>query len=296
MRRLAGHRVLLYVACDPRERGVLVVFGGGSIKMAKPSVFLERYGPWAVVAGASEGLGAAFAEELARRGLGVVLLARRAEKLVSLAQELEARHGVETRVHALDLADPDAVAAFPAKVAELTLGLLVYNAAFAPLGDFLSLPLEQALQAVEVNIRSPLSLVHALAPRLVAQERGGIVWMSSLAGLQGAPRLAAYAATKAFGAVLAESLWGELRPHGVDVLCSCAGAIRTPNYVAREGGKEAPGILDASAVASRTLDALGRGPRVVPGFVNQVAEMLVGRLLPRATAVNIMKRNTETLE
>ena len=116
--------------------------------------------------------------------------------------------------------------------------------------------------------------------------------MSSLAGLQGSPNIVTYAATKAFNTILAEGLWKELKPLGVDVLGCVAGAILTPGY--REAGnvKPAPGTLDAAAVAAETLDALGKGPTVVPGAVNKVARFLLTRLLSRRAAIAIMAKNT----
>ncbi len=126
-----------------------------------------------------------------------------------------------------------------------------------------------------------------------ARKRGGLVLMSSVAGFQGAPGLAPYAASKAFNIVLGESLWGELRADGVDVVTSCAGAIRTPNFAtaAGAGAAEPPGILDARAVAEITLDALGHGPVVVPGGVNKLALFLLRRLLSRRGAVGMMERS-----
>jgi short-subunit dehydrogenase len=129
---------------------------------------------------------------------------------------------------------------------------------------------------------------------MVARRRGAIVLMSSLAGLQGAPRIATYAASKAFTAILAEGLWHELRAANVHVLASCAGAIRTPGY-AGTSRREAPGILDADTVARETLAAIGRGPRVIPGLFNRVAAWFLGRVLPRRWTVAIMATNTEDL-
>ena len=111
--------------------------------------------------------------------------------------------------------------------------------------------------------------------------------MSSLAGMQGSPGIAAYAATKAFNTILGESLWHELRADGIDVVVSCAGAIRTPGYL-RTYGKEAPGILAPEAVASKTLAALGKGPRVVPGLLNRIVAQVGGRLLSRKAAIRLM--------
>ncbi len=157
--------------------------------------------------------------------------------------------------------------------------------------------LEELSAVVDVNVRGPLLFARTLAPPMIARGRGGLVLMSSLAGLAGSPRLAAYAASKAFSVVLAESLWSELGDAGVDVVASCAGAVRTPGYLSSSAGaKEAPGTLDPREVAETTLRGLGKGPRVVPGFVNKVASVVVGRWLPRKTAVSIMRSNTEDLD
>lgn len=257
--------------------------------------FVERYGQWAVVAGASEGLGAAFARALAARGMGLVLLARRAEVLTTLAADLRARSGVEVRTLPCDLSD----AAFGERLretcADLEVGVAVYNAAASFVAPLLDRPLEDALRVVEVNVRSPLRFVHTLVPAMVSRGRGALVLMSSLAGFQGSPRLAAYASSKAFLTVLGESLWGELTPRGVHVVACCAGAIRTPGY-AKALRKEAPGTLDASEVVEQTLGALGRTPVVIPGGVNKLASFVLRRLAPRTTAIGIMARSVSGLE
>jgi short-subunit dehydrogenase len=258
------------------------------------SAFADKYGPWAVVAGASEGLGAAFAEAIAARGVGVVLLARREAALRAVADELAARHHVEARPVACDLEDaafPDALAA---ATEGLTIGLGVYNAAYSFIAPIFERPLSDALRVVDVNVRGPLRFAHALVPPMIERGRGGLVLVASMAGFQGGPRLAPYAASKAFEIVLAESLWAELRPSGVDVLATCPGAVRTPSYL-KTTSKEAPGTLDPLDVASRTLDALGSGPTYVPGAVNKMARFFLGRVLPRSTAVGIMQRNTADL-
>ena len=259
-----------------------------------PSPFVSKYGRWAVVAGASEGLGAAFAASLAARGLNLLLLARRGAQLESVAERLRASAKVEVRAQVCDMARADLANALETLTSDLEVGLAVYNAAYAPVGDFVSRPLGELLQVVDVNVRGPLIFARSLAPKMVARGRGGIVLMSSLAGYQGAPRIATYAASKAFNIVLGEGLWRELRPHGVDVVVSSAGAVRTPGY-AKTAAKDAPGTLDADVVAEKTLDALGHGPVVVPGAVNRVARFVLGRVLPRRTAIDIFARSTKEL-
>ena len=256
--------------------------------------FRRRYGAWALVAGASEGLGAAFAAELGRRGLNLALIARRGDALEQVAEGIRAEQGVEVRCLALDLADPQTPAKVADALAGLEIGLLVYNAASVPLGPLLETDLAEIDQAVAVNVRGPLALVRALVPGMRGRGRGGVLLMSSLAGLQGAPGIVTYSASKAFNIILAEGLWGELREQGIDVSVCCSGAVPTPGY-ARFSGQEVPGMLSPEEVVRRTLDALGRGPRFVPGLTNRIVARVIGWLLPRKMAIGIMAKNTEKL-
>jgi short-subunit dehydrogenase len=258
------------------------------------SAFRERYGPWALVAGASAGLGAAFARLLAARGLNLLLVARRADALGRLAAELRGAHGIDVRAEALDLARADLVPAVERAAAGLELGLLVYNAAHSAIGPFLDRPLEEHLRVVDVNCRGPLALSHLLGGAMSRRGRGGIVLMSSLAASQGNPLLASYAASKAFELVLAEGLWEELGDRGVDVVACRAGATRTAGWEASRPRAEVP-LLEAEVVARAALDALGRGPSAVPGALNRVAAFAFARLLPRRTSIRIMGRATRRL-
>ena len=149
----------------------------------------ERFGRWAVIAGASEGLGAAFAEALAARGLNLVLLARRQALLDTLAADLRAKHRVEVRAVACDLADMSFTEALSGTCAELDIGVAVYNAAFSLVAPLLDRPREEALRVVDVNVRGPVLFSHAVLPAMVARGRGALVLMSSLAGFQGTPKL-----------------------------------------------------------------------------------------------------------
>jgi uncharacterized protein len=256
---------------------------------------LQSYGPWAIVAGASEGLGAAFARALATQGINLVLVARRALVLESLARSLRERHDIEARNVCCDLGAPDLARHLATAIGDIEIGIGIYNAAYSFVGPLLARPLEEAVRVVDVNVRGPLQFVHAIAPPMIARGRGGIVLMSSLAGMQGAPHLATYAASKAFNAILAEGLWAELRPQGVDVLVSCAGAVRTPGYLKTAAG-DAPGTLDPDQVAVRTLAALGKGPRFVPGGMNKLAAFLLARMIPRRAAIALMGSSTTSLK
>lgn len=255
----------------------------------------ERYGRWAVVAGASAGLGAAFATALARRGIDLVLVARQQALLEPLADRLRQLHGVEIRTLALDLAEPGALETLSRATATLEVGLAIYNAAFAPLAPLVDTPIEALARVVDTNVRAPLLFARTFAPAMTVRRRGAIVLMSSLAGLVGTPRLAAYGASKAFALTLAEAMWAELKPHGVDVVAVCAGAIRTPGYDRAAAGRSAPGTMSAQAVVARTLAALGQGPRLVPGWINRVAAWVLGRLAPRRLAIAVMAGSTRGL-
>jgi uncharacterized protein len=258
------------------------------------AAFRERYGPWALVAGASSGLGEAFAESLASRGLHVVLVARRAALLAEVAEGLRARHGVEVRCVELDLAAPELWAQLSPHIMDIEVGCFVYNAALSLIGPFLSQPIEEKLRVLDVNCRGPLVLADGLGRAMAERGRGGIVLMTSLAGSQGSPLVATYAATKAFNLVLAEGLWEELGRRGVDVLGCRAGAIRTPAYVATRP-KHDPPLMEARAVAQSALRALGRKPSNVPGFVNRLGAFVMNRLLPRRAAIRLIARSTRKM-
>jgi len=255
---------------------------------------LARYGPWTVVAGASEGIGAAFATALARAGLNVVLAARRPEPLDALAVTLRDGSGVEVRTVATDLATRDGLDALTGASDGLDVGLLVVNAAYAPIGRFLDRDPDDLQRAVDLNITAPLRLARHYLPGMAARGHGGLILMSSLAGQQGSPGISTYAATKAFGAVLAEGLWAELRGSGVDVLACVAGAVETPG-LAQAKARRAPGTVAPDAVAGAALRALGHGPRVVPGALMKVSAALMPRLLPRRAAIAVIAKASADL-
>lgn len=244
------------------------------------------------MAGASEGLGAAWSEALARRGLNVLAVARRPEPLEQTARRLTDKYGVEVRALTADLAEPEFVDRLVAAGSGLEIGTVVYNAAFSFTGPLLDHSLKDAQRLVDVNVRGPLAVIHALVPAMVERRRGTLVLMSSLTGNQGGPGLAAYSASKAFITSLAESLHAELRPAGVDVLACVAGAVRTPGYVATVG-HDAPGTLDPEQVVEAALAGLGRAALVTPGGTNKLAAFVMRRLLPRAAATAIMGRSVK---
>jgi short-subunit dehydrogenase len=257
--------------------------------------FRERYGPWALVAGASVGLGEAFARQLAGHGVNLLLIARHQDALDHLAVGLRAAHGIEVRTLAVDLARPDLEIVVEDFTAGLEFGMLVYNAAYSVIGPFLDHSIADHLRVVDVNCRGPLVLSHLFGGAMARRGRGGIVLMTSMAGSQGGPWISSYAASKAFNLLLAEALWEELAANGVHVVACRAGATRTPGYEASKARPSRVPLLEASFVADKALAALGRGPSVVPGAFYRWSAFVMERLLPRRTAIRIMGRATRRL-
>lgn len=257
--------------------------------------FRERYGPWALIAGASVGLGEAFARQLAGHGINLVLVARRQDALDHLAAGLRSAHGIDVRTLAADLARTDLKTLVEEFTAGLEVGLLVYNAAYSAIGPFLEHPLEDHLRVLDVNCRGPVVLCHLFGGPMVRRQRGGIVLMTSTAGSQGGPWISSYAASKAFNLLLAEALWDELAASGVDVVACRAGATRTPGYEASKPHPSRIPLLEPADVAAKTIAALGHGPSIVPGVFYRFSAFVMDRLFPRRAAIRIMGRATRKL-
>ena len=258
--------------------------------------FHSKYGKWAIVAGASEGLGKAFAMSLASRGLNLILIARRTAILQEVSKDISSKFSVEIKLITLDLQDTLQVIE-TLKSLNLDIGLLVYNAAYAPVGDFVEMSTEKLSQLSKVNMHTPLLVTNYFINRLLQANRsGGIILMSSMAGNQGTPKLAAYAASKAFNTTLAEGLWYELKESNIDILSCVAGAIRTPGYFKTYSKtKDASGALEPAVVAEKAIKSLGNMPVTVPGRINQIGSFIMTRILPKRMAIKLMASNTKDL-
>lgn len=246
--------------------------------------FADKYGPWALVAGASDGVGSAMAEELARRGLNVVLLARRQAVLDDVAAGITTRTGVQTRTLAIDLAAPGASGDVIAATEDLDIGFLVYCAGADPnFRPFLSSPLSVAESLVQRNCLVPMQLCHHYARPMVERGRGGIVIFGSGAGFAGGPNMVAYGASKAFDMVFAEALWTELHSSGVDVLGLILGKTDTPalRKLEHERGQISspedtpPGAAAVDDVVAAAFANLTQGPTCLVGAEIQAAAQLM---------------------
>jgi len=260
--------------------------------------FKNKYGPWAIVAGASEGLGAAFTKALAQEGLNVMPVARRKEQLEQFSEEIRRDYNVVVKPLVTDLASPNVIEEIKKETDGLDVGLLVYNVGLSLIGTFLHRTLEEHETILNTNCRTQLQMIHHFGIKMKDRGRGGIIILSSLAGFQGTAMVAHYAATKAYNRVLAEGLWDEFRPHGVDVLSACAGATATPNYLESNPKKlnpMAPPVMTAERVVKESLQALGKKPIHITGRWNRLASFFMHRLFSRKTAITTFSKSTRDM-
>ncbi len=261
--------------------------------------FKQKYGPWAVIAGGSDGIGAAFAEQLAAAGIHIALLARREEVLRECAAGLRARHGVHTHTVSVDLAAPDMGERIAAATAELELGLLIYNAgASTHAKRFLDQPLADSEYMVALNCTGPIKLAHHFGGLMRPRRRGGMIFLSSMAGLAGCAYEVAYSAGKAFDKIFAEALWADLQADGIDALGLIVGATFTPsheradvNFAVLNPDNPAKAAMQPAAVASEGLAHLGRTPVWVAGAGNRASFPFMNGA-DRSAAINAMSQGT----
>jgi short-subunit dehydrogenase len=244
-----------------------------------------EYGRWAVVTGASSGIGRESALQLAEAGLNLVLVARRRNALEQLADQLKTQHAIEIQIIPADLAAEAGIEAVKQATKDLDVGLLFAAAGYGTTGSFLDNPIQQELDMLNLNVRALLVLSWHFGRRFAERGRGGIVLVSSIVGFQGMPNSANYAATKAYVQSLGEALNIELAPFGVDVLTSAPGP--TNSGFAERAGQQMGAALDASVVAEKTLAALGKKATVLPGFLSKLLVYSLV-LLPRQLRVWIM--------
>lgn len=249
--------------------------------------FKSKYGPVALITGASDGIGAAIASELAVRGLDLVLVARRLERLNELAEKLCADHHVEVDTVAADLCNDAGLQAVLAAISGKDVGLYVGCAGFGTSGAFLDGRLQDELEMIDVNCRALTALAQPLGQSMRTRGRGGMILMGSIVGFQGVAQSANYAATKAYVQSLAEGLAAELRPQGVDVLSSAPGPVHS-GFAAR-AGMQMGAAASPETVARGTISALGRRVTVRPGAQSKLLGYALATL-PRAARSRILGR------
>ena len=247
----------------------------------------RNYGPWAVVSGASSGIGLELAERLAEAGLNLVISSRSQTDLETIAQRLSVTYAVDIKVVAADMSNEAGIATLIRATDDLPVGLLVVSAGFGTSGRFIESDLGAEIGMVRVNCEALLYLTHYYSKLFAQNKRGGLILMSSMVGFQGVPFAANYAATKAYVQSLAEALSVELKPYGVDVLAAAPGPV-TSKFGERASMTMNMALTPAQ-VGVPILKALGRQSTVLPGLLTK---FLVGslRTVPRWGKVLIMKR------
>lgn len=248
---------------------------------------LQRFGPWAVITGASDGIGRAVAVEAAAGGLNLVLVARRAGPLDALAADLQRCHGIRCQVVPLDLGRPDAMPRLAAATADLEVGLLVAAAGFGSAGPLLEQSPDGEVEMVAVNCTAVLEQCLHFGARMAPRRRGGVVLLSSVVAFHGTPWSANYAASKAYVQSLAEGLRREWAGHGVDVIACAPGPVAS-GFAQRAGMTMAQSVRP-EVVARQTLAALGRQGTVRPGALSKLLGWSLAAA-PRPLRVAIMGR------
>lgn len=249
------------------------------------SALRRQFGPTALVTGASDGIGRAFARRLAQEVFDLILVARRDDALQALALDLSGSFGADVRVLAMDLSDPGAVSRLLAETDGAPVGLVVAAAGFGSIGPFLHRDVDSEINMVDLNCRSVVELSYGFGQRMADQGRGGIVLFGSLVGFQGAPLSATYAATKGFVQSFAEGLRAELRPLGISVLAVAPGPVGT-GFAGRAGMQMGQSATPQS-VARSALASLARGGTVRPGALAKFLGWSLA-MLPRWGRVRVM--------
>jgi len=257
--------------------------------------FAEKYGPWALITGASRGLGAEFARQLAARGLNLALAARSEDQLKELARALERAYNITVKIIVIDLSREDLLDPIKQATDSLEIGLLVNNAGLSTIGPFLDMSAEYLLSQFHTNARAALVLTRHFGEKMAANGRGGVIFLSSGSALHGAPLSANYSGTKAYNLMLAEALWAEWRPLGVDVLGFIAGLTRTP-------GMEANGFKPHSLVplgqpdkvVRCALKALGKKPSAADGIRNRLGYKIFD-IAPRSFSTGILGKSMNAM-
>ena len=247
----------------------------------------EKYGQWAIVTRASSGIGLALTTQLAEAGFNLMINARNHENLSSVANNLLSKHAIDIKIVDADMAKTEGINKIIQAAQGLNVGLLITSAGYGTSGLFLRSSLEEEINLIRVNCEAVLALTHYFSQRFQQQQRGGMIFLSSLLAFQGVPYSANYAASKAYVQSLAEALAIELKPYGIDVLAAAPGPVET-GFAARANMKM--GIAaKPSALAVPILKALGRKSHVVPGTLSKMLTYAL-RTVPRRAKIKIMHK------
>lgn len=254
---------------------------------------IKKYGKWALVTGASSGIGLEFARRLAAENYNLILVARREERLKSISESLKARHKIEIEIIAGDLTDDKTIQAIKENTKDKEVGLLINNAGFGSTGEFAGNDSAMESKMVMLNCVAPTILTHHFVNGMIERKRGGIIFLGSLVAFQSTPMMAVYSASKAFNLFLGEALWYELRKHNIDVLALNPGGTKT-EFQRIASLDDGPFVSTPEHVVETALNALGKKPSVIDGFFNKFMAV-AGKIVPRKIIVQIAGKTAEKL-
>lgn len=242
------------------------------------NVSVEKYGPWAMITGASSGIGEQFAYQLAENNFNIVLVARSESKLSDVKNNILGKTHVNVKIIAVDLAIEECIDQMISATTDIDIGLVVHSAGYAITGNFAENELEAELGMLSVNCIAPLKLTHYYSNKMMLRKKGGVIFLSSIVGFTAVEKWAGYSATKAYNLLFAESLSYELAAYNIDVMVLCPGPTDTA-FFERCGLAPGKGAnpVDVVRVA---LCKLGKKNIVTPGFWNKY-NIFWSYLLPR---------------
>jgi len=252
--------------------------------------FKRKYGNYALVTGASSGIGAEFAKQLASMGINLVLVARRKNKLEELASTLKGKYNVSVKTIVLDLLDENAIEILVSETEGLEISLLIPNAGLEVHGNFVKNSLEMESNTIKLNALIPMQLAHIYGGKMAQRKRGGIIFVSSTFGHQSVPYFANYSATKAYVLSIGQALNYELKSQGVDVTVLSPGLTKTEMTQDMQGMnfKKMPIVeMGVEPVVKRALNALGKKQAVIPGIRNNVMDIMGKFTTPRWMLTNM---------
>ncbi len=263
-------------------------------------MLVKKYGEYALITGASSGIGKEFAISLAKEGFNLFLVARRAKELDSLAQELRETSKVDVIVHATDLTSQNSVEELEVYTQNIDIGLVILNAGMQTHGSFIKTSLVEQEKMLELNVMIPMKMAHIFANRLVKKGSGSIIFLSSTFAYQAVPYFSNYAASKSYILNFAEALHVELAPKGVDVLALSPGLTKTemPDKIAMDFSKMPISMMETDAVVYTALNALkDKKSSVIPGGRNKMMAFMAQKMMSRASIANMFgSMNVKAME
>ena len=255
-------------------------------KDMKESKMYKKYGPWAVITGATGGIGAEFANQLAGEGINIVLVARNEKNLSVKAKEIETKFGVKAKMVQADLSNQEGINKVIDATSDLDVGLLIPNAGMENNGYFVDVNFQSALKEIQINVTSVFALTHHFSNKMVKKSRGGIILVSSMLGHMATPYFSNYSGTKAYVLMLGTSLYSELKSNGVDITVLSPGLTNTAMAKSVKSKYNLPmPTMSPVYTAGVAIKALGRKPVVIPGVINNMMMVTMNKLLSVPAAI-----------